>query len=366
MVDLEGLRLCFLAGTLGQGGAERQLFYVLSALRDSGAELDVLSLTRGEAWEESFRAAGFPATWVGGSPFKARRLARIIAELRERPADIVQSQHFFANLYVAAAARAVGGREVGAMRSDGISELATGRVQGRLNIRAPRLIAANSNSAIGNVVALGYPAAKFHLLPNTVDTAQFKPSTARQPGPVRLLSVGRLVRAKRFDRLLAALARVRSESCNGATGVIVGSGREIEDRGPELRRQAAELGLLADGLEFRGAVAAMPRVYGEADVLVLTSDYEGTPNVVLEAMASGLPVVSTRVGDVPGIVQDGETGYLVDPNDEDSLVEALLRLMGNESLRIEMGLRARRWVEDHRSPGQLPKLLAELYGRALA
>jgi len=365
VLDLEGLRLCFLAGTLGQGGAERQLFYVLRALQESGADLDVLCLTRGEAWEEPFRTAGFPATWVGESPFKVVRLARVIAHLREHPPDVVQSQHFFTNAYVAAAARVVGAREVGAMRSDGISELANGRFQGPLNIRAPRLIAANSNGAIRNVAGLGYPVAKFHLLPNTVDTAQFEPPAAREPGPVRLLSVGRLVSFKRFDRLLAALARVRSESGVGTTGIIVGGERETEDLGPELHRQAAELGLLPEGIELRGAVTDMAPVYRRADVLVLTSDYEGTPNVVLEAMASGLPVVSTRVGDVPDIVQHGETGYLVDPEDGDSMTAALLSLVGNESLRIEMGLRARRWVDEHRSPDQLPKLLAELYGRAL-
>ncbi len=355
-----------MTGTLGQGGAERQLFYALEALRDSGAQLNVLSLTAGEPWEGPFREAGFPPTWVGQSPAKARRLGRIVRTLRKQPADIVQSQHFFTNAYVAAAARVVGARDIGAMRSDGISELAIGRIEGPLSLRSPRLIAVNSRGAIRNMEERGYPTEKFFLLPNVVDTEQFTAAAERKPGPVRVLSVGRLVGAKRFDRLLDALASVRAESAElQATGVIVGSGREREDVGPALLRQATGLGLLPEGLELRGAIEDMAPVYREADVFVLTSDHEGTPNVVLEAMATGLPVISTRVGDVPDLIEHGRTGFLVDPGDQEALTGALHELVGNASLRQEMGQAARRWVEDHRSPGQLPGFLSQLYERAL-
>lgn len=354
-----------MAGSLGQGGAERQFFYILEALRDRGARLDVLSLTRGEAWEEPFREAGFPPTWVGHSQLRAKRLARIVAALRRRPADVVQSQQFFTNAYVAVAARVVGARDIGAMRSDGISDVGLGRVQGPLNIRSPRLIAANSSAAIRNVADLGYPTEKFFLLPNVVDPARFGPPEDRPGGPVRVLSVGRLVTHKRFDRLLGALAAVRSETEDRPTGVIVGSGREREDLGPALLAQAEGLGLLPGGLELPGAITDMAPIYRQADVFVLTSDYEGTPNVVLEAMASGLPVVSTRVGDVPELIEHGHTGFLVDRDDHGALTAALIELVGNPQLRREMGLAARQWVQDQRSPAQLPGILSRLYDRAL-
>lgn len=367
MLDLAELRVCFVAGNLQQGGAERQLFYMLQALQQSGTDLRVLCLTQGDFWEERFQEQGVPITWVGQSKSKLVRLARIIAELRKHPADVLQSQHFYANFYVAAAARALGLREVGAMRSNGMSEIqANGRVSGRLNLRTPRLIAANSRTAIRNASALGVAAARFHFLPNIVDTKQFEPATRHQESPVRLLAVGRLTKEKRFDRFLSVLARLRQQSSIEARGVIVGSGRQTQDRRPELERQAAELGLLPDGVEFMGAVTEMAPIYRAADVLVLTSDYEGTPNVVLEAMASGLPVVATRVGDVPEIVRHGETGYLTDATDEASMTEALLQLVGDRSLRMEMGCRARKYVEAERSLNRLPKLLADLYRVALS
>ena len=362
MAELEGLRVCILAGNLQQGGAERQLFYVLHALRDSGTQTDVLCLTKGETWEAPFEEAGFPVTWVGQSPVRARRLAAIVSRLRKRPADIVQSQHFFANSYAAGAARLTGARDIGAIRGNGFRELGQGRLQAPLNMRLPRLIAVNSQAAIENVTGRGYPRAKFHLFPNTVDTGQFTP-VARAPGPVTVLSVGRLIPEKRFDLFLPALAEVATTAEVEVTGLIVG-GRRDDVLEPELRRQAGELDLLPDGLQFGGAVSDMAPVYADADVFVLTSEREGTPNVVLEAMAAGLPVVSTRVGDAPAIVQDGVTGFLVD--DERGLADALRRLVADEGLRTEMGERGRRWVEANRSPAQLPGLLAELYGKALA
>src|SRR6266566_5056505 len=102
MRELRGLKVCFLAGTLGQGGAERQLFYMLTALKHSGALPRVLSLTEGEHWHERIESLGVPVTWVGQSRFRLERLRKIVEELKRDPPDIFQSQHFFANIYVTA------------------------------------------------------------------------------------------------------------------------------------------------------------------------------------------------------------------------------------------------------------------------
>ena len=109
----------------------------------------------------------------------------------------------------------------------------------------------------------------------------------------------------------------------------------------------------------------MSSVYHQAAICVLTSDFEGTPNVLLEAMASGLPVVATRVGGVPGIVRHGETGFLLDPDDLDGLTAALVELVRNSQLRTGMGRRARTYVEENQSLHRLPVYLSELYQKAL-
>ena len=73
------------------------------------------------------------------------------------------------------------------------------------------------------------------------------------------------------------------------------------------------------------------------ETFVLTSDHEGTPNVVLEAMASGLPVVTTRVGGVPEIVEQGRSGFVVEPDDEESFTSALRNLIESPDLRMKTG-----------------------------
>jgi glycosyltransferase involved in cell wall biosynthesis len=132
-----------------------------------------------------------------------------------------------------------------------------------------------------------------------------------------------------------------------------------------LEDRAISLGLLPDTLQFRDSVSDMRSVYHEAAICVLTSDFEGTPNVLLEAMASGLPVVATKVGGVPGIVQHGQTGFLHEPDDLEYFVADLRELVLNSRLRMEMGRHARAFVEERHGLQRLPAYLSGLYQQAL-
>src|SRR5262245_10008242 len=100
MFDLSRLTISFLAGTLGQGGAERQLFYSLRTLKESGAHPQLFCLTRGEFWEEPIRDLGVPIRWIGKHQSRAVRLACLIDSLRKDRPMIIQSQHFYTNIYV--------------------------------------------------------------------------------------------------------------------------------------------------------------------------------------------------------------------------------------------------------------------------
>ncbi len=108
MLNLDELKICFLAGTLGRGGAERQLVYMLSALKRAGVQTRVLCLTQGESFEDEIKRLGVPVEWVGASGSRLVRLRRIIRSLRREPAHVLQSVHFYTNLYAALAARAAG------------------------------------------------------------------------------------------------------------------------------------------------------------------------------------------------------------------------------------------------------------------
>jgi glycosyltransferase involved in cell wall biosynthesis len=219
--------------------------------------------------------------------------------------------------------------------------------------------------AIQYAIARGVSPSRLYFLPNVVDTEWFKPSDRLPEEPFTLVAVGRLVKQKRLDRFISILHRLRNDFRLNVRGLIIGSGRQNEDLRAELESQARNLGLLPDVAEFRGGVSDTRSVYHQAAVCVLTSDFEGTPNVLLEAMASGLPVVATQVGGVSEIVQHGQTGFLVEPHDLDGLVAALVELVKNRDLRMEMGRRARSYVEERHSLQRLPPYLGRLYELAL-
>ena len=358
--DISRVSVSFVAGNLALGGAERQLFYLARGLRHGGANVRVLSLTQGDFWEQKLRDIGVSVTWVGQHTSRVQRLKRIVSGLRlDRPA-IVQSHHFYTNLYVVAAARLLGLREVGAVRNDAYCEVAfTGRL-GPLSLRTPRVLAANSRAGAENAVALGVPSHRVRLLPNVVDTEHFAPAPGRCREGVRLVTIG--MRAeKRVDRFLALISRLRSQSGLPITATVVGDG---PDR-LRWQRRAAELGLPPEIVAFERAVPVTGVVYRAADILVMTSDFEGTPNVALEAMASGLPVVAYRTGGVPEVVQHGETGFIAEMGDEDAMSDYVLRLVRSSELRACMGRRSRQYVQAHYGLNRLPDILSAFYQKVL-
>jgi len=99
----------------------------------------------------------------------------------------------------------------------------------------------------------------------------------------------------------------------------------------------------------------------KAWVFAMSSLREGSPNVIIEAMATGLPVVATRVGGIPELVEDGCTGKMVEPGDIKGLADALTDLLKNENQRHEMGLRARERVLDRHSPKKMAKQTEQVF-----
>lgn len=157
----------------------------------------------------------------------------------------------------------------------------------------------------------------------------------------RLMFVGRLAAVKGLPLLLEAVARLRA-SHPGLRLTLVGAGPERTD----LEARVAALGL-ADRVAFTGvqSPAQIADRLEETDILVLPSFAEGVPVVLMEAMASRIPVIATRVGGVQELVEDGESGLVVPPGCVDSLVRALDRLLSDPELCRRMGQAGRARVE---------------------
>ena len=187
--------------------------------------------------------------------------------------------------------------------------------------------------------------AKLGVVENGLDLPQL--GEYRDNGPV--LSVGRLVPEKGMDVVIDSCARL------GRPLVIAGRGPES----PVLQAQAADL--RAD-VRFTGFLdrEALDELYRQSSVVVLASHSEGTPNVVLEAMAHARPVVATRVGGIPDLIEDGVNGLLMSVGDSDALTSALSRLAADPDMGRRLGSAARISVERFEWPRVLPKLEAVL------
>jgi glycosyltransferase involved in cell wall biosynthesis len=169
--------------------------------------------------------------------------------------------------------------------------------------------------------------------------------------------VGRVVPIKRADRFLAAALELRD---SGAQFVVVGDGEALADV-----RSSDAARALGDRVLFTGYRADVAAIYHASDVVVLTSDNEGTPVSLIEAAACGVPVVGTDVGGVRSVVQDGATGYVVPP--DASLVAArIATLLEDGPLRARLGAAGRERVQARYAAERLAADHDRLYRELLA
>jgi glycosyltransferase involved in cell wall biosynthesis len=334
---------------------------MIRALREAGNAVTVLCLTEGEYWQSRIKSLGVTVVHVGRNRSRPVRLFKIVDAVRRLRPDVIQSSHFYTNFPAAVAGKILGIPAIGAVRTDGLKEVAEpGKIFGLLNLKTPGLIAGNSEAGLANARTLSVPERRLFFLPNVVDCEEFDVPERAARDSVCLLTAGRLVEQKRHDRFLRLLSRLRISVPCDIRGVIAGDGPKRD----ELRQQMVHLGLTDADVELCGVTRDMKSLYNRADVFVLTSDWEGTPNVVLEAMASGVPVVSTDVGDVRSLVEDGVSGFLVASNDEDGLTARVTSLVQDPALRRLLGQNARRRVEKKYSLANLTEYLESLYTRA--
>ena len=215
---------------------------------------------------------------------------------------------------------------------------------------------------------IGFPEPRIRVLPNGVDLERFHLRDDRAgirrrfglPADGFLIgTVGRLVPVKAYPVLLEAFDKLHRLAPH-AHLAIAGDG-PLE---PELRGWVAEHHL-EGRVHFLGFRTDVEDLLGVLDIFALTSDSEGMSNTVLEAMASSVPVVATRVGGTPEIVRDGETGILVPARDSAALASAVLDLQANSDRRRSMGEAGRARVVSEFSLERMVQRYEQLYGEVL-
>ncbi len=325
------MRIVQLIPTLGVGGAERIVGLLAKALVVLGHHVDVVVLGASEgSWIEAELAeAGISTTYLGkGAGFEAAVVGRLSAALLRLRPDVVHTHLHVLKYLLPARAAWPGCRVVHTLHNLAQNEA----VGADIKLQKVAFRAGVAPVAIGDAVAesfaevYGFDAP--YVIPNGIPVADFRagPEAAaavrREVGVAAetplFLVVGRLNEQKNHALLLDAFADPRLAS---AALLVVGDG---ELRG-DLVSQAARLGL-SERVRFLGIRKDVPRLLAAADAFVLSSDWEGNPLVVMEAMAAARPVIATAVGCVPELV-DETTGRLVPRGDRAALADALVDLL---------------------------------------
>ncbi len=178
------------------------------------------------------------------------------------------------------------------------------------------------------------------VIPNAINPVFIRPAYEGEKEKV-IVGAGRFSLQKNFTLLIRAFAKVAPKFPEHRL-VIYGQGRLLEP----YQNLAEELGI-GDRVEFPGFVSDMPARLEKASMFVLSSDYEGMPNALMEAMASGLPCVSTDCGGGGArfLIRDGENGLLVPKGDEEALAEAMKKILSDDALSATLGNNARKLQE---------------------
>jgi glycosyltransferase involved in cell wall biosynthesis len=353
-------RVVFLIPSLIAHGAERQLCELVRGLDKGRFEVHIVVFYGPDAHGENHlwgETEGIPdSTWHclhkrRGAVGYLLALPRLLTLLRRIRPDVLHG-YMDANLPTLLLGRLLGRPVVwGIRRTSANLSLLDGRSRWLLRISAhlsrfTDLIIFNSEAGRLSHQAMGMQAPRMLVIPNGFDVSRFTPTPSSGleqrrvwdvPAEVPLIGlVGRLDPVKDHPTFLRAAARI-ARDWPGARFVCVGGGPEAYLE--SLKRQAESLGL-GDSILWAGACKEMPAVYNALTVLALTSTDEGFSNVLGEAMACGIPCVSTRTGDSERLLGDPEV--VVDPGDDLALAAAISRLLREPAAsRTAMGLAQR-------------------------
>ena len=356
-------RILYLVGHLRSGGLERQLYYLLRTMdRDLFAPAVVVwNFDERDVYVRRFRELGVPVYELDGGKSVVARLRALRVLAHTTHAEVVHSYTFYMN--VAAEWAAIGSRRlaVGSLRSDfDWARRESGALLSCLSGSRPHDQICNSYSAARAISRSRSPFVprRIHTVRNGVDLELFTYSPLREAAEPHIVGVGNLLPVKRWHLLLAAaseLTRLRVPY----RMTIVGDG-PLRDA---LERKVVSLGV-ARSVRLAGYCDDVASLIAEATVLVHAAEAEGCPNAVMEAMACGRPVVAMNAGDIPWIVRDGETGFVVENGDSVALVNRVRRLIQTPGLARQMGDAGRRLAEKEFSLDRLVSGTLSVYERA--
>jgi glycosyltransferase involved in cell wall biosynthesis len=353
--------------TLNLGGTEGQFVELACWLDRSRWDVEIACVRPEGPLRTRLEAEGFQPWHCGPASFKSPRLLGAIVALarrmRTRGVAVVHSLDFYTNMLALPAARLAGVRAViGSQRNLGNLRSPAQRVLHSLSLRLATHVLVNSEAVRERVVqSQGIRPNRVTVIPNGVDLTRFSPTSGTSRNGMGLVVgvLSNLRSEKGLPDLVRAVAVVRDRWADVRL-VIWGEGplrRELEDL-------VRSLGL-TPSVTLPGSTTTPETVLRSVDIFVLPSLSEASSNGLMEAMATGLPVVATSVGGNPGLVEDELTGLLVPPGDASALAKAIIRLAEDRALAARLGDQARTHAQLTFGMERMVARTEALYARAL-
>jgi len=362
-------RILLLSTSLGLGGADRQILYLAHALLEHDYDPRLVSMTSLGEMGSRAAADGLPIQSLEMQRGRADRASfhRLVGLLRDWRPHVLTSFMYHANLFGRVAGKWAGvPLIVTSVRSERNESVSRDWLM-RLTNWMDDACTTNSRQVADSLVQRGLlPRAKITVIPNGVDIAALKASPDSRvrlraelgvkPSEFVWLAIGRLLPQKDYPTMLRAFQRLA-----GARLLIAGRGPLLD----QLKQLADELGL-GPRVSFLGVREDIAELLAAADALVLSSGWEGMPNVVMEALGAARPVVATQVGGVSELVTPEVSGWMVPPRDPGALSQAMERMMRLPAeRRREMGLSGQRHVAQEYGLETMARRWMTLYRKLL-
>jgi glycosyltransferase involved in cell wall biosynthesis len=375
----ERINLALVISNLSYGGAERQVLELANNIDTEAFDLHLFILSdHAPLAERLIDRESRLHQIIKRNKFDISVVSRLAAAFKALKIDVV---HGF--LYDAEIASRLAGRMAGCPAIIG-SERNTSNNNGRLKRMIYRLTARLLHACIANSRAgaafnrsvTGLPESRYHVVYNGVDTERFQPrdqeALRRELGLEQSQTIvgmfGSFKHQKNHPLLLQAAALICAERTD-VSFVFIGS--TLHEGYKSTGSYSAEITQLVHELKlerfchFLGAKQDVERYYNLCDITVLPSLFEGTPNVALESMASGVPVIATDVSDNRYVIPDGVAGYIVPLGEADTLAQRIGKLVDDIPLRKKLGQQARDWVLETFSLRKMSENFSRVYREVL-
>ncbi len=360
------MKIAIITDSLARGGAEKQVVMSAIALRKLGQEVELISCRAVNHFQNLIEKNEIPLHIITDTcPFKVGHIISLTKLFRGGKYDLVHCFDSGTSSYGRVAAKLARVPKIFGGVRDAMHERFLLRVIHRLiNVWTSKWIV-NSESCKQKIInELDVAPDNIFVVPNGIDLGDFQSALTVDEAKskfgfekdIPVITILANLRPEKNHEMFLRVARKLLDSDVPAVFIVAGDG-PMRD---ELLEMSQSMGI-SSRIHFLGRCDDVVDLLMATDIVAMTSLHESLPNAIIEAGAAGVPSVSTDCGSVSELIIDGQTGFIVQKNDDDAMVERLVTLISNPNLRLLMGREAKKHVADKFSLNALGHNLSSVY-----